>query len=65
MLSGINRIETGGKLPSATEVLVVGGGIVGVSAALTLVERGIPVVLIEKGVIAGEQSSRNWSWCRQ
>jgi glycine/D-amino acid oxidase-like deaminating enzyme len=25
----------------------------------------VPVVLCEKGVIAGEQSSRNWGWCRQ
>ena len=49
----------------ATEVLIIGGGIIGVSAALTLAERGIPVVLCEKGEIGAEQSSRNWGWCRQ
>ena len=51
-------------LPSRSEVAVVGGGVVGVTAALTLAERGIPVVLLEKGRIAGEQSSRNWGWIR-
>lgn len=44
--------------------MVVGGGIVGVSTALELAERGLAVVLCEKGVIAGEQSSRNWGWVR-
>ena len=52
-------------LPRSTDVVVIGAGIIGVTAALTLAERGIAVVLIEKGVIAGEQSSRNWGWCRQ
>ena len=27
--------------------------------------KGVPVVLCEKGHIAGEQSSRNWGWCRK
>jgi glycine/D-amino acid oxidase-like deaminating enzyme len=44
---------------------VIGGGIAGVSTALELAERGIDVVLLEKGEIAAEQSSRNWGWCRQ
>lgn len=51
-------------LPAQTQVVVVGGGVVGVSAALTLANRGVPVVLLEKGRIAGEQSSRNWGWIR-
>jgi glycine/D-amino acid oxidase-like deaminating enzyme len=52
-------------LPARTSVVVIGGGIIGVSTALELAERGIDVVLCEKGGIAGEQSSRNWGWCRQ
>src|SRR5271170_7617990 len=52
-------------IPPATSVVVIGGGIIGTSAALTLATRGIPVVLCEKGYIACEQSSRNWGWCRQ
>ena len=52
-------------LPATTSVVVIGGGIIGTFAALTLASRGIPVVLCEKGYIACEQSSRNWGWCRQ
>ena len=53
------------KLPAKTDVVIIGGGIIGASTALELAERGISVVLCEKGIIAGEQSSRNWGWCRQ
>jgi glycine/D-amino acid oxidase-like deaminating enzyme len=52
-------------MPAKTGVVIIGGGIVGTFAALTLADRGIPVVLCEKGYIACEQSSRNWGWCRQ
>ena len=52
-------------LPSKVDVVVIGGGIVGASTALSLAERGISVALCEKGRIAGEQSSRNWGWCRK
>src|SRR4029078_284100 len=53
------------ELPRKTAVAVIGGGIVGISTALELAERGIDVTVIEKGIIAGEQSGRNWGWCRQ
>lgn len=53
------------ELPKNTAVAIIGGGIIGACTALELAERGIDVTLIEKGVIAGEQSSRNWGWCRQ
>jgi glycine/D-amino acid oxidase-like deaminating enzyme len=52
-------------LPQQADVVVIGGGIIGTSAALCLAERGISVVLCEKGHVAGEQSSRNWGWCRK
>ena len=48
-----------------TDVAVVGGGVVGVCAALFLAERGLAVTLLEKGRVAGEQSSRNWGWIRK
>jgi glycine/D-amino acid oxidase-like deaminating enzyme len=51
-------------LPERTDVVIVGGGIIGVSTALFLAEKGIAVALCEKGRIGGEQSSRNWGWCR-
>jgi glycine/D-amino acid oxidase-like deaminating enzyme len=47
------------------EVVVVGGGVAGVSCAYYLAKAGVPVVLCEKGRIAGEQSSRNWGWIRK
>jgi glycine/D-amino acid oxidase-like deaminating enzyme len=61
----VDSIISDEAMPAATAVVVIGGGIIGVSAALTLAGRGIPVVLCEKGYIACEQSSRNWGWCRQ
>jgi glycine/D-amino acid oxidase-like deaminating enzyme len=52
-------------LPEETEVVVIGGGIVGCAAAYFLAKRGVPVALFEKGRIGGEQSSRNWGWVRK
>lgn len=61
----ISLVQTSSELPASTAILVIGGGIVGLTAALTLAERGIPVVVLEKGRIAGEQSSRNLGWIRK
>ena len=52
-------------IPSSADVVVVGGGIVGVSTAYFLARKGVSVALFEKGRIAGEQSGRNWGWVRQ
>ncbi|WP_413855819.1 NAD(P)/FAD-dependent oxidoreductase [Albidovulum sp.] len=54
-----------GPLPEAADVVVIGGGVIGVMTAWFLARRGVKVVLCEKGRIAGEQSSRNWGWVRQ
>lgn len=61
----IKLVQPDSQLPKTADVCVVGGGVAGVSTALELVERGLDVVLLEKGEIAAEQSSRNWGWCRQ
>jgi glycine/D-amino acid oxidase-like deaminating enzyme len=61
----VETVTSDESMPSATSVVIIGGGIIGVCAALTLASKGIPVVLCEKGFIACEQSSRNWGWCRQ
>jgi glycine/D-amino acid oxidase-like deaminating enzyme len=52
------------QLPDRVDVVVIGGGIIGVSTALELAERGLRVALCEKGGIGHEQSSRNWGWVR-
>ncbi len=52
------------ELPSEVDVVVIGGGIIGASTALELVDSGLRVALCEKGGIGHEQSSRNWGWVR-
>ena len=54
-----------GPPPAACDIVVIGGGVIGVMTAWFLAERGFRVTLCEKGRIAGEQSSRNWGWVRQ
>lgn len=61
----IQRVTPDSTTPRATEVVVIGGGIIGASAALFLAQAGVPTVLCEKGEIACEQSSRNWGWVRR
>ena len=52
------------SIPKQADVVIIGGGIVGVSTAWFLAKQGVDVVLCEKGCIAGEQSGRNWGWVR-
>ncbi len=52
-------------LPASVDIVIIGGGIVGCSAAYFLARSGVSVLLCEKGRIAGEQSGRNWGWVRQ
>lgn len=61
----VDVVPDGATLPASSAVVVIGGGIIGVCAALTIATRGIPVTVCEKGIVAGEQSSRNSGWCRQ
>jgi glycine/D-amino acid oxidase-like deaminating enzyme len=61
----ISTIVSDQLLPKSADVVVIGAGIIGITTALELVERGLSVVVLEKGEVAAEQSSRNWGWCRQ
>lgn len=54
-----------GPLPEAAEMVIIGGGIIGVMTALFLARAGHRPLLLEKGRVAAEQSSRNWGWIRQ
>ena len=53
------------RLPASADVVVIGAGIAGSAAAYALAKKGISVALIDKGRVGGEQTSRNWGWCRQ
>ena len=65
MSAPLHPIRTDPTLPAEADVVIVGAGIVGVSAAYWLARGGMKVVLLEKGSVGAEQSSRNWGWCRQ
>jgi len=59
--------STGGlnRVPITAEVLIIGGGGAGVSAALHLAKRGTKVVLLERGLIGGQASGVNHGGVRQ
>ncbi|MFT4067300.1 NAD(P)/FAD-dependent oxidoreductase [Paraburkholderia sp.] len=61
----IDEVSNSDGFPERCDVVVIGGGIIGVSTAYELARRGISVALLEKGVIGAEQSGRNWGWVRQ
>ncbi len=61
----IDKVIPDDGLPARADVVVIGAGIAGIMTALELAERGLSVVVLEKGEVAAEQSSRNWGWCRQ
>jgi glycine/D-amino acid oxidase-like deaminating enzyme len=65
MPAPLKSIATPDTLPAHADCVVIGAGIVGVSAAYWLARAGQRVVLLEKGRVGAEQSSRNWGWCRQ
>ena len=65
MITDTSPIVFRDDLPASIDVIVIGAGVAGVSTALFLRERGVSVLVCEKGRVAGEQSSRNWGWIRQ
>lgn len=50
--------------PPHYDVVLAGGGIIGVCTALFLREKGLSVAVLDKGRPGYEQSSRNWGWVR-
>jgi glycine/D-amino acid oxidase-like deaminating enzyme len=65
MAPTVDPVRSDDVLPARADVVIVGGGIIGTSTVLFLAQKGVSTVLCEKGHIAGEQSSRNWGWCRK
>lgn len=64
-ITGATPLQYSDPQPAGADVVVIGGGVIGVTAALYLRRLGLSVFVAEKGRIAGEQSSRNWGWIRQ
>lgn len=54
------------KLPTSrsADVVIVGAGIMGCAAAYFLAKKGVSVVVLDKGRIAGQQSTRAWGFVR-
>ncbi|CAB3795739.1 NAD(P)/FAD-dependent oxidoreductase [Paraburkholderia fynbosensis] len=52
-----------GPVEGHAEVVVIGGGFTGLSAALELASRGVQVTVLEAAQIAGEASGRNGGQC--
>ena len=65
ILTQIDRLDETDRLPATADVVIIGGGVAGISTALFLAEAGVSVTVCEKGVVGGEQSARNWGWVRQ
>jgi glycine/D-amino acid oxidase-like deaminating enzyme len=61
----VQPVASDEKLPRSVDVVVIGAGIAGCTAAWELAKRDFSVALLDKGRVGGEQSSRNWGWVRQ
>jgi glycine/D-amino acid oxidase-like deaminating enzyme len=64
MAPDVEKVDGDPDLPERADAVIIGGGIVGTATAYFLAKKGLSVALVEKGHVAGEQSSRNWGWCR-
>lgn len=61
----VNKVQNSPNFPTQVDAVIMGAGIIGTCTAYELARKGVSVALVEKGVVAGEQSSRNWGWVRQ
>jgi sarcosine oxidase, subunit beta len=59
-------LESEGPVPASAEIVIVGGGVIGLSIAYHLARRGLhDVVVIERGYLAEGASGRNGGGVRQ
>jgi glycine/D-amino acid oxidase-like deaminating enzyme len=48
-----------------TDVVIIGGGIIGAATAYELTRLGVTATLVERDAVGGGQSGRNWGFVRQ
>ena len=65
IFTGDEPVSWQDPLPDKVDVVIIGGGVAGVCTAWFLAEQGVHALIVEKGRVACEQSSRNWGWIRQ
>src|SRR2546430_8580406 len=59
-------LERSGRVPERAEIVIVGGGVMGLSIAYHLARRGLEdVVVLERGYLAEGASGRNGGGVRQ
>ncbi|TWF58769.1 NAD(P)/FAD-dependent oxidoreductase [Neorhizobium alkalisoli] len=51
------------EIAKGASVVIVGGGVTGLSAAFWLAQAGVDVIVIEKGIVGWEASGRNGGGC--
>ena len=58
-LSRVQRPERSGGVMDRADVVIIGGGVTGLSSAYWLTKAGLDVVVVEKGIVGWEASGRN------
>lgn len=61
----VQPVVSDDTLAASVDVVVIGAGMAGSAASYYLAKKGHSVALLDKGMVGGEQTSRNWGWCRQ
>jgi sarcosine oxidase subunit beta len=59
MTAGAVRGEPGDKAKSGASVVIIGGGVTGLSAGWWLARAGVDVLVLERGIVGWEASGRN------
>lgn len=60
----LGPVQFSADLPKSVDLVVIGGGVIGICTALFAARQGQSVIVLEKGRVAAEQSGRNWGWIR-
>ena len=63
MMPRIDKINADAALPARADIVIIGGGIIGVSAAFFLSRLGIDVALCEKGYVAASNRAATGAGC--